>query len=162
MLLCVTDSNIWIDLHRGDLIDEAFLLPFEFMAPDVIIADELLTPNGGELVQLGLQEKELSGKQVLMVVDLAKRYVRPSRQDLFALVLARETDAILLTGDGDLRNVAHEISVEVHGTIWLLDQMVDRGIIDKRERANSLERMIKSGSRLPKNEIKARLEPHSG
>ena len=162
MLLCVTDSNIWIDLHRGDLIDEAFLLPFEFMAPDVIIADELLTPNGGELVQLGLQEKELSGKQVLMVVDLAKRYVRPSRQDLFALVLARETDAILLTGDGDLRNVAHEINVEVHGTIWLLDQMVDRGIIDKRERANSLERMIKSGSRLPKNEIKARLEPHSG
>lgn len=158
----MTDSNIWIDLHRGDLIDEAFLLPFEFMAPDVIIADELLTPNGGELVQLGLQEKELSGKQVLMVVDLAKRYVRPSRQDLFALVLARETDAILLTGDGDLRNVAHEISVEVHGTIWLLDQMVDRGIIDKRERANSLERMIKSGSRLPKNEIKARLEPHSG
>ena len=158
MLLCVTDSNIWIDLHRGCLIDEVFLLPFELMAPDVII-DELQTPNGGELVQLGLRAKELSGEQVLTVVDLADHYLRPSRQDLFALVLAMGTGAMLLTGDGSLRDAAHKMSVEVHGTIWVLDQMVNHKIIGKRERAHALRLMVNSGCRLPEDEVKARLGP---
>ena len=92
-----------------------------------------------------------------MVLDLAERYVRPSRQDLFALVLARETKAVLLTGDGSLREAAEREGVQVHGTIWLLDLMVDHEVIDRQERAASLKHMIESGSRLPWEEIKARL-----
>ena len=115
------------------------------------------TPDGKDLVDLGLRVLELSGSQVLMVLDLAERYVRPSRQDLFALVLARETKAVLLTGDGSLREAAEREGVQVHGTIWLLDLMVDHEVIDRQERAASLKHMIESGSRLPWEEIKARL-----
>jgi predicted nucleic acid-binding protein len=95
---------------------------------------------------------------VLKVADLAARYLRPSRQDLFALVLAETLGAILLTGDGALIDTAHEIGVEVHGTIWLLDQMVAHGILDKRERAQALNLMVDSGSRLPKEEVELRLD----
>ena len=115
-LLCVTDSNIWVDLHFGRLVDKAFSLPFRFAAPDVII-DELQRPSGSDLIDLGLQMKELSGEMVLKVTDLAACYLRPSRQDLFALVLAEALGAILLTGDGALRDAAREMKVEVHGTI---------------------------------------------
>jgi len=152
----VTDSNIWVDLHWGGLIEEAFMLPFEFMAPDVII-EELQIPNGYELVQSGLQSKSLSGELVLIVTDLAVRYLRPSRQDLFALVLAMDESAMLLTGDGSLRDAANEMGVEVHGTIWVLDQMVNNGIISKRKRAHALRHMVSLGSRLPKDEVEARL-----
>jgi predicted nucleic acid-binding protein len=155
-LLCVTDTNIWIDLHRGGIIEKAFEMPFKLAAPDVIIA-ELQIPSGDSLISFGLQIKELSGPQVLMVLDLAENYVRPSREDLFALVLAKENDAILLSGDKSLRDAAREEGVKVHGTIWLLDQMVEYGIIDKRKRAASLKLMMKFGSRLPCEEVKARI-----
>ncbi len=152
----VTDTNIWIDLHRGGLIENAFELPLELVAPDVIIS-ELQTPSGDSLVSFGLHMQELSGSQVLMVLDLAERYIHPSREDLFALVLAKEINAVLLTGDGSLRDAAIEEGVKVHGVIWLIDQMVEHGIIDKRERAVSLKLIVKSGSRLPCEEVKARL-----
>jgi hypothetical protein len=50
-LLCVADSNIWVDLHFGQLAEKAFLLPIRFAAPDVII-DELQRPSGSDLVDL--------------------------------------------------------------------------------------------------------------
>jgi len=137
-------------------LEKALRLPQELIAPDVVI-EELHTPDGEDLVDLGLRVMELSGSQVLMVLDLAERYARPSRQDLFALVLSREIEAILLTGDGSLREAAEREGVQVHGTIWLLDQMVEHEIIDKQERAASLKLMVESGSRLPWEEIKARL-----
>ena len=65
-------------------------------------------PSGPDLLNLGLIEKELSGDQVMAVLGFAERYLRPGRADLFALVLALELKAILLTGDGALREAARE------------------------------------------------------
>ena len=155
--LYVTDSNVWVDLHLGRLVEKAFLMPIRFAAPDVII-EELVRPLGADLVACGLRVEELSGEQVLKVADLAARYLRPSRQDLFALVLAETLGATLLTGDGALREAAREMGVEVHGTIWLLDQMMAHGIIDGQKRAQALRLMIDSGSRLPKDEVESRLD----
>ena len=115
-------------------------------------------PDGDLLVSSGLQVQELSGSQVLMVLDFAERYARPSREDLFALVLARDLDAVLLTGDASLRDAAENEGVRVHGVIWLLDFMVEHGIINKRDRATSLVLMVRCGSRLPCDDVRARLD----
>jgi predicted nucleic acid-binding protein len=93
-----------------------------------------------------------------MVLDLAERYARPSRVDLFALVLARDFDAVLLTGDSSLRDAAENEGVRVHGVLWLLDLMVYHGIISKRDGATSLELMVRCGSRLPCDEVRARID----
>lgn len=106
-------------------------------------------PEGYQLVSSGLRVLELSGSQVLTVLDFAERYARPSRQDLFAMVLAKDLDAVLLTGDASLRDAAENEGLRVHGVIWLLDLMVGHGIINKRDRAASLKRMVRCGSRLP-------------
>ncbi|WP_369407529.1 hypothetical protein [Rhodothermus marinus] len=42
--------------------------------------------------------------------------------------------------------------------LWLLDLMVDDGILTKRETADGLERMIGKGVRLPQEEIDERLK----
>lgn len=115
-------------------------------------------PEGDQLASSGLRVLELSGSQVLTVLDFAERYARPSRQDLFALVLAKDLDAVLLTGDASLRDAAENEGLRVHGVIWLLDLMVDHGIINKRDRATSLELMVRCGSRLPCDEVRARLD----
>ena len=92
---CITDTNVWIDLDTGGLTALIFRLPLNLQAPDVIVA-ELERPDGATLVGRGLQVRELTGSQVLEVARLAERHLRPSRSDLFALVLARSQGATLL------------------------------------------------------------------
>src|SRR6185295_16262968 len=141
--------------------DLVFQLPLSLQAHDVIVA-ELESPDGATLVGRGLQARELTGNQVLEVVRLAGRYLRPSRSDLFALVLARSQGATLLTGDRHLRSAAESEGVKVHGTLWLLDQMVETDLLERREAIARLLRMVQAGRRLPTAEVERRLRIWKG
>jgi predicted nucleic acid-binding protein len=154
--LCVTDTNVWIDLDTAGLTDLVFRLPFSLQAPDVIVA-ELERPEGATLVGRGLQVRELTGSQVMEVARLASRYLRPSRSDLFALVLARSQGATLLTGDRHLRSAAESEGVKVHGTLWLIDRMVESDLLERREAIVKLLLMVQAGRRLPAEEVDRRL-----
>ena len=155
--LCVVDANILIDLHIGGLLREFFRLPFRLAAPDVIIA-ELHDPNGEMLTEYGLQSETLSGAQVQEVASLVARHRRVSANDLFALVLARTLKAMLLTGDRRLRQIAAQQGVVVHGTLWVLDEMVRLKVIAPPRAAQALEQMLAWGSRLPQAECQRRLQ----
>jgi hypothetical protein len=155
-LRCVTDANLWIDLLCGELAANAFRLPWEFMAPDVVIA-EILLPFSWDLSGMGLIEKDLPSSGVLKVEELVRKYRRPGRRDLFSLVLAMQENALLLTGDEALRKAASKEGIEVHGTLWLLDAMIEGGAISDAEGYRSLEMMVNAGRRLPKKEVSARM-----
>jgi len=115
----VTDTNIWIDLDAGEIIQTVLRLPFQFTAPDVVV-EELKSPRGEDLVLLGLQKIELTGDEVCLVSQLASRYSAPSRVDLFSLALAKAREGLLLTGDKALRKAAGKEKVIVHGTLWIM------------------------------------------
>ena len=151
----VTDANLWIDLLCAEIEGRVFRLPWEFMAPDMVIA-ELLLPSWN-LLGLGLIEKSLSGLEMLEAEKLEKKYSQPGRIDLISLFLAIREKAILLTGDEALRVAAQTEGANVHGTLWLLDAMVENGAISKAEGYRSLELMINAGRRLPKNEVILRM-----
>ena len=155
-MACVTDSNIWIDLAAGELLDEAFRLPFRWVAPDAVVA-ELLTPDGQELKGRGLVELGLSGTGVLEVLRLRGKYPSPSITDLFALALAKTEACLLLTGNRHLRLAAEGEGNEVHGTLWLLDEMVARRVVNTEQAAQALDRMVAQGRRLPAAEVQLRL-----
>lgn len=152
----VTDANFWIDLHAGNLLDDAFRLPCQWVIPDIIL-EELQQPNPQALRDRGLREDELSGAQVAEISELAARYPKPSRKDLAALVLAKARGTILVTGDRDLRIAAENEGQDVHGTLWVLDEMLRTKVITPRQAANSLEAMIRHGRRLPRPEVEERL-----
>lgn len=153
---CVVDTSVFIDLHRGGLLGALFALPFSFLAPDVIVA-EMERPDGQELLARGLQSVSSSGDRVAAVAAQAAVHRRPSVNDLFAFVVARAEGAMLLTGDGALRELAESEGTTVHGTLWLLDEMVRLAIIAPDEAARGLERMAASGSRLPEKECRQRM-----
>jgi len=155
--LCVVDTNILIDLHVGGLLREVFRLPFQLMGPDVIIA-ELQEPDGESLVEYGLQKGEFSSAQVQEVASLVAQHCQVSANDLFALVLARTLKVMLLTGDQRLRRIAGQQGVVVHGTLWVLDEMVRLKVIAPPQAAQALEQMLARGSRLPKAECQRRLQ----
>lgn len=154
--MLVTDSTVWIDLDRAGLVEEMFRLGHELRAPDVIIA-ELLEPLGSELVERGLIAVELTGAQVLEVERLVAQYPRPSSGDVFALEVAVVHRATLLTGDRALREAATRERVAVHGTLWVLDRMVEQKLLTPPLAAGALEAMVMRRGRFPDGEVTKRL-----
>ena len=134
-----------------------FALPYHFSAPDVII-DELEDPDGGLLMGYGLQRGELSGERVLEVYELSGYHRNIALNDLFALVLAASIGVTLLTGDNRLRTLAAKHNVRVHGTLWVLDEMVARNKLKPVEAHRALTKMLEHGSRLPNKEYQVRLK----
>jgi predicted nucleic acid-binding protein len=153
----VADANIWIDLIDGGLLASVRRLPFDCLIPDVVM-EELNEGTRQRLKAHGAQEVELLPEQVGDALRMIRLYRSASRIDLFALALAKGRGTILLTGDRHLRDAADREGVEVHGILWVLDRMVEGGIVTATQAADALERMIAQGCRLPEGEVKERLK----
>lgn len=148
MQLLISDSNIIIDLEEGGITEEFFQLPYEIAIPDILFAEEL-EKNHGELLERGLQIKELSAETLQDAFWIMSIYPRPSRNDCFALMLARQENCPLLTGDRDLRSAAEKEGIIVMGTIWIVEQMVTQRILTKGEAEKSYRLMKENNRRLP-------------
>ena len=145
----VTDANIWIDLLHGHLAGRVFELGEPLIAPDFVL--EELEDDQEELVRLGLEVVTLDPDQTERMVDLVATYEKCSTPDLASLLLAIDRGIILLTGDGALRAAAEKLGVEVHGTLWVLDRLVEGELIGRAEACVGLQRIV--GSFLPAAEV---------
>ena len=155
VLQCVTDANILFDLHCGEIVQEAFHLPYVFLAPDVIIS-EMENPPGASFLSYGLQSRQIPGYAMSEISVLSQRYSRPSINDLTALRLAQIEGATLLSGDRHLKMAAVQEGVPVHGTIWLVDEMIHLALIPPGRAMNALQLMQARGRRLPQQECEQR------
>lgn len=156
-MICVTDANIWIDLHNADLLDAAFELEHTWRTPDMIVDDEILTVRRDLLVELGLDVRTLSSDELNRIPPLNRRHPRPSPTDLAILVVANADDGIVVTGDGPLRSAAIEEGLTVHGVLWILDQLVERDVVPPDRAAAAMNAMIERGSHLPERPVQNRL-----
>jgi len=142
----VIDATVWIDFHSAGLVDALLRLPWDILVPDIILHDEIQGLGlGVEDVNVG----ELSARQVGELVELIARYSAPSRADLAALKHAMDERRVLLTGDRALSKAAKAEGVESHGTLWVLDVLVQRGILGGGEATQALGVMRRGGARLP-------------
>jgi hypothetical protein len=153
---CAIDTNVLIDLEAGRVLLALFGLPLYLMTTDFVI-DELQEPDGQQLQRYGLVSCELSPDGILELARLKSQYPRTSIADLSVLVLARATKALLLTGEKNLRAIAEREGMTVHGTLWLLDEMVSRHVIIPPVAFQALRRMLQRGSRLPRDRCRQRL-----
>ena len=157
-MVCVTDANIWIDLHNADLLDAAFELDHTWRTPNIIVRDEVLTVDRDLLVDLGLDVRTLSGDELNRILTLNGRYPQPSPKDLSVLVVADEDDGIVVSGDGPLRDAAESEDMTVHGVLWILDRLVEEELITRNRAATALNAMLQQGSRLPDEPVEDRLD----
>jgi hypothetical protein len=89
---------------------------------------------------------------------LRQHYRRPSTNDLFALALARTLGCALLSGDGALREVATRERVEIHGTLWLIDALLDARVVLVERVAVAYDAMQRDGSRSPWDQVKSQIQ----
>lgn len=148
--LLISDANIIIDMNTGGLLRLMFHFDATFAVPDVLFEEELRTDHPG-LLRLGLKRLELSEDTVVYAGRLVEKYrgLGASINDLLALALARQEECPLLTGDGRLRTAGQTEGIDVHGTLWLIEQMVRARTITVRQAESGYAKMRDAGRRLP-------------
>ena len=152
MLLLISDANILIDIEAGSLTSVIFRLPFEIAVPDVLFELEL-RENHPHLLKAGLKVKSLNADSVKKAQLLIQQYPRPSIMDHSALALAMQENCALLTGDKDLRSAAKKEGIVVHGTIWIIEELLNKMLIRQSQAKNGFVAMKDKGSRLPWGDV---------
>lgn len=156
--LLISDANIIIDMNTGGLLRLMFRFDATFAVPDVLFEEELRADHP-ELLRLGLKCLELSESTVVYAARLVEKYrgLGASINDLLALALARQEECPLLTGDGRLRTAGQTEGIEVHGTLWLIEQMVRARTITVRQAESGYTKMREAGRRLPWDDVDRQL-----
>lgn len=162
MKLIVNDANILIDLVDLKLLPHFFQIECEFHTTELILA-ELLDAQQEELLPY-----IETGKLIIDVIseeDLAEIYTirisKPalSEQDCSAFYQARKDKAALITSDNTLRKFAKKQDIEVHGHLWVFDNLVDNNIIGGKraiEKLTELCEIVNPKLGLPENECQQR------
>ncbi len=162
MQILITDTSICIDLFYGNLLGLLSKLPYKFGVSDVILYDpklfEIIKPTTKKIVNSGFSVYSIETSSVADVFTLAQKYKKPSIQDLFSLVTARDYKAILLTGDKNLRKTATLEKVDYRGILWLLDELLRHDVISYQTAIQSLKNMLSNKARLPKVECEKRFK----
>lgn len=162
MKILVNDTNIFIDLHSVGLLEEMCRLPYEIHTVDFVVAeiadadqrrifDELVAQGGifidgftaDEVIEIVEEHSSVSGN--LSIPDCSVCY------------FARKHNVPMLTGDRRLRRYAEEQSIEVHGILFIFDELVKHDIISTSMAADRLEELFAINARLPKTEIRNRI-----
>ena len=158
MPILVSDTSVVIDLERAGLLEDMFLLPFEFCVPDLLFQRELAGELGDRLIQLGLRIEELTSAELRRATLVNRQHARLSVPDTFAFAIAESREWGLLTGDNALRELAIAEQIDMHGVLWLFDQFADGNHVGFDRLHHGLSTLsIHPRCRLPANEVRRRL-----
>ena len=160
-----SDSNIWLDFNVINRLEAPFLLMniYTFLISRDTLSDELISPPDlrEKLINYGLQQTDISDREFLLAVKLRKKYKQLSSYDTIALAVAKLRGIILLSGDGALRKAALSEKVEVHGTIWIVDRLLEEACVSQADYRSMLLDLLNHCGKdryLPISEIQKRLE----
>lgn len=159
--ICIIDANILLDFQAGDCIDLLFSLPFDFRTSDIVAYEVRRSFTRQELDLVGLQIEELEGAQNETIYTMHQEHQELSVQDISVFLLAERRKAYLISGDGTLREFAESHSIECHGTIWLLENLIKMKIISHLDAAAALRKMLEEPCPprwLPREECEKRIK----
>ncbi len=78
-----------------------------------------------------------------------------SQQDRLNFYYAQRFARVLLTGDNPLRKHSQRYGVEVHGSLWIIEQAFGQGLVPKKELCRWMQAWPALGRRLPKEELQS-------
>ena len=164
-IIVVNDTNVFIDLHSIGLLEEFFSLPWEVHTTDLVMLELVRQWQNEEVSQYKtkglLHIPFLNEKEMQIIVNMMMNFegiTNVSLADCSVWYYARENNYILLTGDRKLKGVSSLDGVEVHGTIFIFDKMVQHKVRTPAIAADKLEQLYSINRRLPKSEIDQRIK----
>ena len=163
----ISDSSCLIDLRKTSLLDAFLRLPYELLIPNTLFEEELLKFSAAQkkaLLRGGLKVVDLPGESVLRARQVARDMPHLSIHDGFAYALAESRPGcILLTGDGPLRAFARKQKIDVHGVLWVIDELHANSISSAGSLLAALQSLASDPTvRLPPRELAAYLKRYGG
>lgn len=160
MKLIITDTNVFIDLMNVDALAAFFALGFEVHTTDFVINEldkdqqaQLLPFRGnGQLVVARFTDTEVRTFEV-MATSVTIQFT-----DRSVIFLATQLKGMILSGDGNLWKECKARKLDVHGSIWVIEQIWIKRLISSVACIDLLENLKKTNSRLPKDKIDALIE----
>ena len=132
MKVLVSDSSILIEFSKRELLDKLFGLEFEFAVPDLLFHEELIdlgSYSRQALLGFGLRVESLEAEGVELAIAYQAERPALSLVDSFALALAARQGWHLLTEDRTMRSVAQSKGITHFDALWVIDRMMDAGIL---------------------------------
>ena len=162
MKIIVNDTNIFIDLHSIGLLEAMCDLPYEIHTVDFVeaeIVDKQQRIVFERLVSAGKIQVNIFSAEELMeiVIEHSEISGNLSIPDCSVCYYARKHKVPMLTGDRRLRKYAETQSIEVHGILFLFDEMVKYSVLEPHIAATKLDELLHKNARLPKSEISQRI-----
>jgi predicted nucleic acid-binding protein len=163
MKVVVNDANILIDLVKLQLLPHFFALAWEFHTTSLVL-DELYDSQqeayAAYIDNKRLTIDDLDGDELSVLLDFRTEKPQLSEQDCSAVLLSMKTDGLLISSDKNLREFAKAKGLEVHGHLWLFDQMVDSNTITPlraAEKLDELKHFVNPRLHLPEVECQKRI-----
>jgi hypothetical protein len=162
MKIAVQDANVLIDLELAGLFDLWFQTGIETHTTDFIRVE---LEKGGHIQALAyfesgqVKEHELTFEDIMAVSELEREISSKAKfNDCSVLFLAIKLDAILLSGDKPLRKAGKQRQVEIHGTLWIFDQLVEMKLLPGGIAAAKLKHLRSLDRFFPEAECEVRLK----
>ena len=157
MKLIITDVSVLFDLYQLEILPEFFALKAEisttsFVYNEIVIANQVVEFEVYKRSQK-LNVIMLTDEEQDAVNRFATKRNLKSLPDKTMLWKSIQLNCALLTCDRKLKLEAKEHGVEVHGSIWVIEKLVEENILDKSKAIALLEQLKTVNDRLPMEEI---------
>lgn len=139
------------------MIEEVFKLPYSICTSD-FARDEIQTVDVNALETKGLTFQPLKAELVSELAQVLAEERSLAAADVACFILAREKEAILISGDKRLVKFSKERKVTVHGLLWLMDEMWENKILTGKEATEKLHKVLDQNARLPLDECQKRFD----
>lgn len=160
MRIVVNDASIIIDILKIDILPCFLKLDVEKYISSLVLDTEIEKENKIDLLDAVHNNKiknDPCTEGLAMIGELKNKHPALSLPDCSCLYLAQKINAILLTGEKKMTSIARSKGIEVHGILWLLEELIENNIISYETAHERLHRLMSINFRLPKEECTRRL-----
>lgn len=144
MRIAITDACIFIDLYSLDIIPQFFNLEIEVHTSQDVL-NELFSHQKEILIAYQAVSKltvHIITEEDRKVIYQTKYPKSLSDNDKTVIHLAIKLDAMLISSDKAVRNYAKSLAIEYHGMLWILDRLVEKKLLSKKEASQKLKKLV--------------------
>jgi predicted nucleic acid-binding protein len=143
-------------------LPEFFGLDYEICTTDFVLS-EIKLSDQREQIEYFIRSRKLiifnlTGSEISEVESLSTTRRFKGITDKTVLWKSLQLQCLLLTGDKKLRLEAAEKGLDVHGTIWVIEQFVAFNHISVTKAVELLESLKNANPNLPREEIDRKIE----
>lgn len=157
MKVLISDTNIFFDIIAIGALPEFFGLDYEICTTDFVLSeihrsdqhDEIeYFIRSGKLTIFSLTDREISEIESMVTTRIFKGIT-----DKTVLWKSIQLSCVMLTGDKKLRLEASERGLEVHGSIWVIEQLLSEKLVSVLKAIEFLENLKTANPGLPEDDI---------